>query len=100
MYFLCCRLLFNLFFFFFRYARAALQNVTIDDTNNGGQITYKPDGYWNGPGCSSCDAHPDPSQAFEGTWSDTTCVWFLEIQAFTDFLDSQLSVVSTMDFFC
>lgn len=59
---------------FFPSVFAALVTVTVDDTN-GGQISYNPSGDWSfGPSCTNCLAHPDASQAFDGTWRDTTYV--------------------------
>lgn len=56
---------------------AALVNVTIDDTlgdlTTGINFTYNPPSAWAyGPTCTGCTAHPDPAQAFDGTWHDAT----------------------------
>ena len=58
---------------------AAQVNHTIDDTNGdsvtGVKPTYNPSvaGIWAGPSCGSeCVIHPDPSQAFDGTFSAAT----------------------------
>ena len=58
-------------------ASAALVNVTIDDTlgdpRTGAQIVYGPAGVWKvGQTCTTCTAHPDPSELVNGTWHDGT----------------------------
>ena len=57
-------------------ASASLRNITVDDTHGdpifGTNFTYVQP-VWNfGPTCSSCEAHPDASQAYMGTWHDTS----------------------------
>lgn len=59
---------------------AVLFNVTIDDEAGdemtGDKPTYTPSGssgnWEQGATCSKCVAKPDPSEAFGGTWHDTT----------------------------
>ena len=52
-------------------------NVTVDDygadpTSKYG-ISYQPGDRWNiGQTCTGCEAQPDPSQAYGGTWHDAT----------------------------
>lgn len=48
------------------------RNVSIDDTDS--SITYTPSNTWReGNGCgSTCVLRPDPSQAHNGTWHDST----------------------------
>ncbi|KAF5377227.1 hypothetical protein D9615_006346 [Tricholomella constricta] len=58
-------------------SQAALQNITIDDTVadplSGQKIIYQPTGAWNsGADCIRCTARPDESEAFNGTWHDST----------------------------
>lgn len=52
-------------------------NITVDDQYGGSMIgeapVYSPLGVWNqGPQCTGCFIQPDPSQAFNGTWHDST----------------------------
>ena len=52
-------------------------NVTIDDTfgdlTNNIHFVYLPESSWQqGNGCSACTAKPDPSQAFNATWHDSS----------------------------
>jgi len=52
-------------------------NITIDDTYGdpvtGAQFTYSPADEWTaGQTCTSCTARPDPSEAYNGTWHDTS----------------------------
>jgi hypothetical protein len=60
-------------------ANAVLTNRTIDD-QNGDSVTgslplYSPSDLWNeGVGCVPCAIHPEPSDAFDGTWHDTQIV--------------------------
>ncbi|KAH8116545.1 hypothetical protein DFH11DRAFT_1506467 [Phellopilus nigrolimitatus] len=56
-----------------------LVNVTIDDENGDSVTGAKPtysgvglDGWAQGAGCHGCMAKLDPSQAFDGTWHDST----------------------------
>ncbi|PSS37176.1 hypothetical protein PHLCEN_2v1049 [Hermanssonia centrifuga] len=56
---------------------AALVNVTVDDAHpdplTGISITYAPLNAWTlDSDCSTCVATPDGSQAYMGTWHDTT----------------------------
>ena len=55
---------------------APLVNRTIDDTKGdlttGRTPVYLPNGPWNGQSCSGCAINPDPSLAFDGTWSAAT----------------------------
>lgn len=64
------------FILFANFALAALQNVTVDDAVLTGAVVpqYLPSASsWNvGNNCSTCLAKPDPSQAYNGTWHDTT----------------------------
>ncbi|KAI0344072.1 hypothetical protein BDW22DRAFT_1327404 [Trametopsis cervina] len=57
-------------------ATATLVNVTVDDSeilNGSAAITYAPlTGWNNGADCASCDARPDPSRTWGGTWHDST----------------------------
>jgi hypothetical protein len=58
-------------------ALSALVNVTIDnkygDPRTGAQFIFSPNGAWyDGPGCTTCQAQPDPSRAYNGTWVDST----------------------------
>lgn len=55
-----------------RLVSAELRNVTIDDASPA--VDYYPLSEWNArPGaCSSCQADPDASQAYDGTWHDTS----------------------------
>ncbi|KAH9950607.1 hypothetical protein B0H21DRAFT_686449 [Amylocystis lapponica] len=57
------------------------KNVTIDDTY-GDELTgvvpiYTPAQNWGDATCGGCLLKPDPSQAFDGTWHDSTfdAVW-------------------------
>ena len=56
-------------------AQCATENVTIDDTV-GGRFMYgpidSPSPWNNGPHCTDCFAQPDPNQAFNQTWHDST----------------------------
>ncbi|KAJ3542872.1 hypothetical protein NM688_g5928 [Phlebia brevispora] len=59
------------------FVEAALQNVTVDDTNGdpltGASINYTPASDWNvGNGCKTCAAAPDASSAKDATWHDAT----------------------------
>ena len=52
-------------------------NVTIDDQGgdptNGNQIIYTPSGAWQaGQNCTTCTAQPSQSDAYLGTWMDST----------------------------
>lgn len=52
-------------------------NITVDDryssSLSGDAPVYAPSTVWNqGPQCSGCFVQPDPSQAFGGTWHDST----------------------------
>ncbi|KAI0700419.1 hypothetical protein BC835DRAFT_416635 [Cytidiella melzeri] len=55
---------------------ASLVNITVDDSefNNGvPRITYTPLNSWHiGEDCLTCTAHPNPDEAFAGTWHDST----------------------------
>ena len=58
-------------------AFAQLTNITIDDANadpfTGATIQYSPFDLWkpgSGPLCPECIAHPDPDEAFDGTWHE------------------------------
>lgn len=67
---------FDLLILFLVTTRAALVNVTIDDTD-GDSVThqlpvYQPASPWGGPSCEGCDIVPDPSLAFDGTWHAAT----------------------------
>ncbi|KAH0826889.1 hypothetical protein J3R83DRAFT_4435, partial [Lanmaoa asiatica] len=58
------------------FAFAVLQNVTVDDAVLTGAVVpqYLPsNSAWNiGNNCSVCRVQPDPSEAYNGTWHDTT----------------------------
>ena len=65
-------------FLYFARAAAKLVNVTIDDSGKdpvtGTLIQYLPNStFWHGSAetCKTCAAHPDPAQAFDGTWHDS-----------------------------
>ncbi|ETW82926.1 hypothetical protein HETIRDRAFT_426400 [Heterobasidion irregulare TC 32-1] len=65
-------------FLHFACAAAKLVNVTIDDSGKdpvtGALIQYLPNStFWHGSAeiCNTCAAHPDPAQAFDGTWHDS-----------------------------
>lgn len=69
------------FLIIFPSIRCNLQNVTCDDDLGcdlpggveGATTLYIPDGGWaQGAVCTGCKIHPDPSQAFDGSWHDTT----------------------------
>lgn len=46
-------------------------DVNVDDENS--SVSYSPSGSWSeGNGCSTCALHPDSSNAFDGSWHDTT----------------------------
>ncbi|KAJ2987130.1 hypothetical protein NUW54_g9520 [Trametes sanguinea] len=46
-------------------------DITVDDSNSA--ISYSPADQWSqGISCSDCTIHPDASEAFDGTWHDTT----------------------------
>lgn len=53
-------------------------NVTVDDQSGDARLIYAPVENWNeGPQCLTnlthpCGVHPDPSQAYNGTWYDST----------------------------
>ena len=52
-------------------------NVTVDDEDGDpitdAEIDYElPSGWQFGPNCTSCEAAPDPSQAYLGTWHEAT----------------------------
>ncbi|EJD01916.1 uncharacterized protein FOMMEDRAFT_147086 [Fomitiporia mediterranea MF3/22] len=56
---------------------AAARNITVDDTYGdevtGAKPVYSPADVWNpGPGCSTCAIKPDATQAYNGTWHDST----------------------------
>lgn len=58
-------------------AHGKLVNVTVDDqlgaSNSDVIPTCEPPEAWNeGPQCTTCAAHPDPSQTYKGTWHDST----------------------------
>lgn len=55
-------------------ALAGTQNLTIDDADP--RFSYSPSGKWTArPGpCSGCQAEPNSSLAYDGTWHDTTFV--------------------------
>lgn len=70
------RVAFYLHILFLVTIRAALVNVTIDDTD-GDSVThqlpvYQPASPWGGPSCVGCDIVPNPSLAFDGTWHAAT----------------------------
>lgn len=53
---------------------AAITNRTIDDAR-GDSVTTNPviyQGVWNSNACPQCMIKPDPAQAFDGTWTETT----------------------------
>lgn len=64
------------FILLFGSAFAALRNITVDDAVSIGAVApqYLPSvSWWNqGNNCSGCSAKPDPSQAYNATWHDTT----------------------------
>ena len=64
------------FILFASFAFAALQNVTVDDSVSTGAVVpaYLPvsTNWAQGNTCSGCVAKPDPSEAYNGTWHDTT----------------------------
>lgn len=48
---------------------AQISITTVDDNDE--RINYEPSGSWQyGPSCSTCNAHPDPSQMYDQTWHD------------------------------
>lgn len=52
-------------------------NITIDDQDgdptNGEKIVYTPGASWNiGQDCSGCHLKPPETDAFDGTWMDST----------------------------
>ena len=51
-------------------ADARPQNVTIDDRDVA--VKYSPFHDWAPSPCGGCQAQPDPSRAFGGTWHDST----------------------------
>lgn len=55
---------------------SASTNITVDDQANDTALIYAPtpaDAVWHlGPNCTICASHPDPSQAHDGTWHDST----------------------------
>ncbi|KAJ3575895.1 hypothetical protein NP233_g789 [Leucocoprinus birnbaumii] len=58
-------------------SRAALVNVTVDDSApdpvTGRTISYAPAGGWQtGNDCNGCTAHPSASSLYKGTWHDST----------------------------
>jgi hypothetical protein len=68
-------------------ARSVLINVTIDnkygDPRTGAQFVFSPNGAWyDGPGCTTCKAQPDPNKAYNGTWVDSTFSTQLESNPF------------------
>ncbi|ETW87655.1 hypothetical protein HETIRDRAFT_438056, partial [Heterobasidion irregulare TC 32-1] len=67
------------FFLRFSCIAAKLFNITIDDSGKdpvtGALIQYLPNlTFWHPSEqpCSGCTAHPDPTQAFDGTWHDSS----------------------------
>jgi hypothetical protein len=60
-----------------QFVTATLTNRTIDD-QNGDSVTkllpsYSPVGGWTqGSTCSTCGSQPNPDQAVDGTWHDST----------------------------
>ena len=66
------------FTLFANFAFAAPQNVTVDDAALTGPVTItylpSPSNWSQGNNCSGCIAKPDPSQAYNGTWHDTTYI--------------------------
>ncbi|KAH9922999.1 hypothetical protein B0H21DRAFT_701362 [Amylocystis lapponica] len=59
------------------FATASLQNVTVDDTYGdpltGEMFVYAPTAEWSiGQDCSSCTAHVDANDAYNGTWHDNS----------------------------
>ena len=65
-------------FLLFEISRSAQVNRTIDDTKGdsvtGVMPTYVPStgGVWAGADCTGCAIQPDPTQAFDGTWTAAT----------------------------
>ncbi|KAK2466636.1 hypothetical protein APHAL10511_000894 [Amanita phalloides] len=65
-------------FLIFSTTQAALVNRTIDDTYGdsvtGQKPTYTPasSSIWQGPSCTGCAIQPNPSLAFDGTWTAAT----------------------------
>jgi hypothetical protein len=59
------------------FVRAGAHNITIDD-ENGDEVTgvlpvYQPSTAWSpGTACPTCWAKPDPANATDGTWHDTS----------------------------
>lgn len=55
---------------------SASTNTTVDDQANDTALIYAPtsaDAVWHlGPQCMGCASHPDPDQAFNHTWHDST----------------------------
>ena len=66
------------FTLFANFAFAAPENVTVDDAALTGPVTItylpSPSNWSQGNNCSGCIAKPDPSQAYNGTWHDTTYI--------------------------
>ena len=67
------------FFLRFPCIAAKLFNITIDDSGKdpvtGALIQYLPNStFWHpsAEACSVCTAHPDPTQASDGTWHDSS----------------------------
>ncbi|TBU62454.1 hypothetical protein BD310DRAFT_918439 [Dichomitus squalens] len=68
-----CRVAFHLLLGFLATQRAASTTHIIDDADTSGAISYTTPQSWSqGAGCTSCWIHPDPSEAFDGTWHDTS----------------------------
>ncbi|KAG9313302.1 hypothetical protein JVU11DRAFT_5606 [Chiua virens] len=65
-------------FLFSSFTLAALQNVTVDDAVLTGAVVFQylplpSTSSWNiGNNCSACTARLDASQAYNGTWHDST----------------------------
>lgn len=54
---------------------SASTNITVDDQANDPALIYAPtpaDVWKLGPQCTECASHPDPGQANNGTWHDST----------------------------
>lgn len=52
-------------------------NITVDDqkgdSRTGAVPSYAPSNVWNsGPQCTTCLVQPNPSEAFDSTWHDST----------------------------
>ncbi|TFK76653.1 hypothetical protein BDN72DRAFT_829788 [Pluteus cervinus] len=61
---------------FISWARAGQITVVVDDQlsdpSTGQNVTYSPLGAWTLTGCRGCTQVPNPAQALEGTWHEST----------------------------